>query len=109
MVGFIAILFMLLIKIENPEIVLYKETVKELMLREGLTTEQEILGCYPQLNEVRLSMKKIVKLKLQIVNKTRNSALVNSESEYLLLSSEQSALLQLQKEIRIQLDEIQNF
>lgn len=109
MVGFIAILFMLLIKMENPEIVLYKETIKELMLREGLSTEQEIVDCYPQLNEIQVSMKKIVKLKLQIVNKARNSALINAESERLLLSAEQSTLLQLQKEIRIQLERIQNF
>lgn len=102
--SFLITLFIVIIKVENPEIALYQETVEMLMLQEGVNTKQEIEEHFPILTEIQANLDKIAKLNQFIACKTQSPAPVLTEVEAIQLEDHIKWRGQLRKKVRVELD-----
>jgi len=106
--SFLVLLFTLITKVENTEIVLYKKTVKILMQEADVTSEQELKDSYPTLHEIQSNMNQIEHLNQMVLDKIKSPAPIVTEEESLQLEKHRQRISQLQKEVRTNLSQLLN-
>lgn len=104
--SFLIALLFLIIKVENPEIALYKKTVKMLMQQEGVVSEQEIEERFPILIGIQTDMKEVAELNQFILSKTQNPAPVLTEAETIQLEHSLQKINKLRQEVRTELTQL---
>lgn len=104
--SFLISLLLLFIKVENPEIALYKKTVKTLMEQEGIASEQEIEERFPILIRIEADMKEVAELNQFILSKTQNPAPVLTEAAAIQLEHSLQKRSKLRQEVRTKLTQL---
>ena len=79
---------------------MYDETVKKLMIRENLSTPEEVLNAFPKLKIIKHKMEKAKHLNTMVVSKTQSPAPATSEKESLHIQEQMKKIRQLRKEIK---------
>ena len=96
-------LFVLIIKVENPETALYQTTVEMLMQQEDLSSEQEVEERFPILREIKSKLNQIANMKQLMLRKTQSPSPILSEEESLQLKNYRQKIQQLRKVVRTDL------
>ena len=88
---------------ENPERTLYDQTVKTMMIQEGLSSETQVLEHWPELRQVSEKMEKIGQLNSEIHSLTAGPSPMLSVEEIQLLETYRSEIRTLQRSVNDQL------
>ena len=100
------VLFGLIIFIGNPEQEDYENTVESLMIRDGLSSVQEVWDSFPELVAIKSNMERIAFLKRNINALTGGPAPNVSTEEMLLIDAYQNEIVQLQKKVNDELTKL---
>ncbi len=106
-IGFLLVLLGLIVFIENPEQKRYENAVASLMIHEGLSSSQEVLEAYPELQDIKLKMDSIDRLQRDIHALTAGPAPNVSNEERLQIIDCNNKIVQLQKSVQEKLTQLQ--
>ena len=104
--GFLIILFILIVFIENPEKELYEAVVESIMIHEGLSSFQEVIDSFPELINIKSKMNRITYLKSRIHSITGGSAPNVSREESLQIQDYTHEIHQLRRSVKEELTQL---
>ena len=104
--SFLVALLILITKIENPEVALYKKTIEMLMEKEGITTKKEVEKQFPILIDIQSTMRQIANMNEFVSYKTRNPAPILTEVEAMQLVHYIERIPQLREQVQKELTQL---
>ena len=104
--SFLVALLILITKIENPEVALYKKTIEMLMEQEGITTKKEVEKQFPILIDIQSTMRQIANMNEFVSYKTRNPAPILTEVEAMQLVHYIERIPQLREQVQKELTQL---
>jgi len=104
--SFLVALLILITKVENPEVALYKKTIKMLMEQKGITTKKEVEEQFPILIDIQSTMSQIANMNEFVSSKTRNPAPILTEAEALQLVHYIERIPQLREQVQKELTQL---
>ena len=107
-VGFLIALLGLIVFMENPMQEDYKEAVESIMINEGLSSVQEVLDAFPDVEDIKSNMDRIACLKRDIHALTAGPAPNVSTEEMLLIDAYKNEIVLLQKSVNEKLTRLKS-
>ena len=104
--GILILLFILIVFVENPEKALYEKTVETLMTYNGLSSVQEVMEQFPELQDIQAKIKQIAYLKGNLQSRTGGPAPNLSKEGSLQIQIHAQEIHQLRRNVKEELTQL---
>lgn len=105
--SFLIGLFFLVSTLENPEIKQYDEVVEMLMTQKSMSSVQEVLDAFPELNAIKSKIDRIASLKSSVNRMTAGPSPNMSSEESVQLRHYTQEIKTLQNQVQSELAQLQ--